>query len=137
MVANQDVKHHRSPLHILIHAFGIIPQDTETIDAYRHHLKWKRECVTSITASKDEVEEAEATKKTEVRGYSDKSGIDSRIRASVVLYCRSSAPRKLHFYLGSIKHHMVCKGKLVGLLLAAELLRTEPGRRSSMIGSDS
>ena len=59
--------------------------------------------------------------------YSDRSGQDRQIGAVAVL-CRNGVEwSMLRVYLGSADQHTVYKAELLGLSLAAKLIRTESG----------
>lgn len=137
LAANRSVQTHRSPIHALIDAFKLKPAEIEEIQAIRHYPKWEKEFTTHIATSKDEAEEEEANNNEEIRVYSDGSGIDGGIGASAVLYRKGKQQRSLRFHLGSNTKHTVYEGELVGMILAAELLRTEPRTKRARIGVDS
>ncbi|KAH7920552.1 ribonuclease H-like protein [Leucogyrophana mollusca] len=79
----------------------------------------------------------EAVLEDEVRVYSDGSGIDGGIGAAAVLIRDGRIERVLKLHLGSIEKYTVYEAELAGLVLAAELIRTEEKRvRSAVIYSD-
>ena len=51
-------KRHQTPLHDLMHRFGIHPQLIETIKAIRHDTKWKPKVMFSIANNTEEAKEA-------------------------------------------------------------------------------
>ena len=123
--ATRFVKHHRSPLHEVLAAYSLRPDDMETIEAIRLPPGWRPPFPISIAPSKDEAAAAEAlwAAKTGYRIYSDGSDCNGGVGASAVLYRPGHAePTVLRHHLGASTRHSVYEAELVGLLLATHLL---------------
>ena len=123
--ATIPVKRHRSPLHEILAAYNLRPDDIETIEAVRLPPGWRPPYPVSIASSKEAATTAEANwvAKPGYRLYSDGSDCDDGVGASAVLYRPGSVePTVLRFHLGASDRHSVYEGELVGLLLAVHLL---------------
>ena len=117
------VNHHKSPLHYLFHATQLSPQSTETIATVQKHPSYKPSMSTKISLSKDlAFELAHKTQHSfKYKVYSDGSGIEGGVGASVILY-KLNRPMKIkRYHLGPQTKHTVF-AELVGIILALSLL---------------
>ena len=123
--ATHFVKRHRSPLHEVLAAYNLHPDDVETIEAVRLPPGWHPPYPISIAPTKEEAATAEASwiAKPGYRLYTDGSDCDGGVGASAVLY-RPGVPELtvLRYHLGDSTRHSVYEAELVGLLLATHLL---------------
>ena len=69
--------------------------------------------------------EETGTVHADVQVFSDGSGLEGGIRAAAVLFKNSQEKRVLRKYLGNENSHTVFKAEVLGMSLAAELIRTE------------
>ena len=67
----------------------------------------------------------ELTDRTDIKVYSDGSGIDGKIGASAVLIRGGEVKGKLRYQLGSDKQHTVYEGEGIGMVLGLELICME------------
>ena len=81
--------------------------------------------VTRIAPDKETALQEEEADHSDIRIYSDGSGIKNQISAAAVLYRGNRMKGTLKYKLGSVRHHTVYKGELVGMGLGVELLRKE------------
>jgi len=99
--AKRLVKHHLTPLHDLMHRYGIQPQNVETIKAVRQDTKWKPKITASITNSTDKALEDLENNESDVKVFTDGSGMEGKIGAAAVLYRNGRMKTKLCYQLGS------------------------------------
>jgi len=120
------VRRHRSPIHRLLAAYKKVrPGAIETIPGVARGPKWKPSFETRIESSKEAAIERAENDRAEVRIYTDGSGYGGGIGAAAVLLRAGKQARKLQFHLGPATQQTVYGGEVVGLVLGAELLRTE------------
>jgi len=74
---------------------------------------------------------------SEVMAFSDRSGKNGQIGAAVVLFRNGVKCRLLRKHLGGQEHHTVFEAELLGLSLAAHLIKAEGHIWSATIGADS
>jgi ribonuclease HI len=119
------VKHHRTALHYLIHAYDIssdqietlIPGCTDPSKPLPHSLHIAPDRTTA-TNEHDNTQD-------HIHIYSDGSGTNSKAGAAAILI-RPGAPTKtLCYHLGPLMEHTVHKAEAVSLTLATELLSNE------------
>lgn len=126
------VKRHRSPLHQLVAAYrGVRPGVVEVIKPVTRGPKWKPEFDTRIDGDKEAAIERARQDTAEVKIYTDGSGHSGGIGAAAILTRAGQPPRTLRYHLGHNTQHVVYEGEIVGLLLGAELLRTEKDKFGS------
>ncbi|QRV96301.1 ribonuclease H-like protein [Ceratobasidium sp. AG-Ba] len=134
--AGRYVKRHRSALHELLHTFNILPSTFTPAPESLATPKILRVLNPTIPPSKEAALAALEHVNTDVRIYSDGSGIDGGIGAAAVL-CRDGQPDKvLRLHLGSDKRHVVYEAELVGAMLALHLLANEREADTAWIGID-
>jgi ribonuclease HI len=68
---------------------------------------------------------------SDVKIYTDGSGMEGKIGAAAALYRGGEVKAKLHYKLGSQKHHMVYEGEAIGAVLGAKLVAEQWGIRSA------
>ena len=75
--------------------------------------------------------------KEEVRVYLDGSGIGRQVGVAVVLFRNREEIRELRKQIGPEDQHTIFEGEVVGMLLAAELIRAEGYVDMEVIGINS
>src|SRR6266481_5536834 len=88
VAACRDIKWHRSMLHQLLHAYGINPDDYETISVDNRAPNHQSGPQTQIAGSREESREDDLRDGAELCAYADGSGMDGKARAAAVLYQR-------------------------------------------------
>jgi ribonuclease HI len=63
-----------------------------------------------------------------IRVYSDGSAHDGKVGAAAVLICPGKPHRTLHYHLGTEDEHTVPEAKLIGIILALHLIKTEKNK---------
>jgi ribonuclease HI len=129
--AQHLVKHHRTPLHDLMHRFKLRPKNTETINATRYNTKWKPRSTTKIIDNVDDAITDMEQDHPDVKIFTDGSGMEGQIGAAAALYRNGRLKSTLRYKLGSQKHHTVYEGEGVGMLLGIKLMEREWGIRSA------
>ena len=61
----------------------------------------------------------------EVQIFSDGSGLDSRVGATVVMYRRGWEPKVLCYNMGLLTEHTVFEAEAIGVILALHMLKME------------
>jgi hypothetical protein len=120
--AKRKPKKHPAQLHHILHAYKIKPDQIEKIQATQHPLTWRKPFKTQIAPDRETAIQEEEADRADVRIYSDGSGIENQIGAAAVLYRGNHKKGTLKYKLGSVKHHTVYEGELVGMGLGTELL---------------
>ena len=122
--ARRKAKRHLLPLHHLINFAGLKHNDIETISPVRRSPGYNPAFNIVIPPSKEAVLPlANLTNSTiPVQVYSDGSGYEGGIGASVLLYINDWLARVLHFYLGTAQEHTVYEAEGVGLIMGLHLL---------------
>src|SRR5882724_561888 len=92
---------------------------------------------TRIPGSKEEAKLEVVADRSEVSVFSDGSGHEGGVRAVAVLYRGGSEKHMLRKFLGSEEIHTMFKAELLGLSLAAEMLKGETLVWSLTIGVNS
>ena len=115
--ARRKVKRHPSPLHHLVNFAGLNPKEIETLSLVRRSPGYNPVFKTVIPPSKEAaLPLANLTNSTvPVRVYSDRSGFEGDIGASVLLYINERLARSIQVYLGTAQEHTVYDAKGVGL----------------------
>jgi len=135
-MANRYVKQHRVPLHKILHAFKIHPNNFESI-----RPGWKRNSpasfATSIPATKEEAITEAAVDRSEVLVFSDGSGQGGEIGSATILFRGGVEKWVVRKYMGTEEKHTVYEAGLVRLSLAAELLKQEWHVQTLTIRADS
>jgi len=90
-----------------------------------------------IPALREIVIEEAGMAQEEVRAYLDRSGIGGQIGVAAILFRDGEAVQSLRKCLGLENQHTVFEGKVMGMILVAELIRAEGHVRSTVIGVDS
>ena len=134
--ANRLIKCHATPLHDLMHRYGIQPRGFETINAVRFDTRWKPKITTEVTPDTDKAIEAIQRDNPDVKVFADGSGMDGKIGAAAVLYRSGRLKTKLRYQLGLQKHHTVYEGEGVGAMLGTKLISNEWNIRSAYIYID-
>ena len=117
-------KRHKAPLHNLMQTFSIKPNILETVattggnPATRHKHPFKVEIAKDKKASV--TVDVEGTER--VRVYLDGSAQEGKVGAAAVLICPGKETHKLHYHLGTLKHHTVFEAELVGMMLGLHLI---------------
>jgi len=133
--SSRYVRSHRVPIYKILHAFNVQPAKFESITPCSHSSKCHPSFTVHIPTSKDVAVEAVNNSHSKVKVYSDGSGHDSQIGAGMVLDGVKQAALRKH--LGSEEHHTVFEAEVLGMSLAAELVRVERHMHLVTIGVDS
>lgn len=123
--ATTFVKCYCSPLHEVLAAYDLQPDDTEAISAARLPPGWRPPFPVKVAPNKDSASAREALWATKGghRIYTDGSNYEDSVGTSAVLYKPGLAePIVLRYHLGSSERHMVYKAEIVGLILGVHLL---------------
>jgi hypothetical protein len=72
-------------------------------------------------------------KKTEVRIYTNRSGINRMARAVVVIYSGNKPPKVLIYCLGPLTEHTMFEVQVVGIMLAMHILKFEKHIKTTTI----
>ena len=78
-----------------------------------------------VADMREESREEDEGDKADVQVYSDRSGIEGMASAAAVLFRDGQEIRSLRYQLGPLTHHATYEAEVVGVLLAAELIRKE------------
>lgn len=122
--AHRYVKKCRSPLHGTCNAYNIDLGDIEKITPLSRSKHTANRADIYIASIRREGVEEDRRSKEELRVYSDGSGYEGAIGAAAILYRDGRPPQFLQYLLGKKQEHGVFEAKAVGVMLAAELLRT-------------
>ena len=123
--ANRYVKRHRAPLHELTHAFHIRREELEMVLASRRAPGKERRVEVRKAADKDRAYKEVVESRAGTKVFTDGSDIDGGVGAAAILFKDGQRQGTLRAYLRAMASHMVYEAELVGILLAAHLLRTE------------
>jgi len=123
--AKRYVKSHRAPMHEILHAFNVQPTRFETITLCSRSPKWHPPFSVHVSKSKADAVGAADTSHADTVVYSDGSGQDGQIGAGAMLFRNGVERATLRKHLGTVEHHMVFEAELLGMSLAAELVRVE------------
>jgi len=92
---NRLVKRHTTPLHDLMHRYGIQLHNIETINAAHFNTRWKPGITTEVITGTDKVIESIQNDNPDVKVFTDGSGMDGKIGAAAVLYRSGRLKTKL------------------------------------------
>jgi ribonuclease HI len=134
--AKRLVKHHATLLHDLMHRYKIQPQNMETIEAAHFDMRWTPKVAIKIANNEDEVIMNVNQDSTDVKVFTDGSGMDDKIGAAAVLYRYGRVRSELRYKLGTQHQHTVCKGEGIGMLLGTKLIFNEWGICSASLYID-
>jgi len=136
--SKRQPKCHQSPLHRLFAAYHLLPDKIETIPTYHRSTKWSRTFSTLISDSKDKAIQQNKDTTARIRHivYTDGSAIDGGVGAAAILYCDGTRTSTLRYHLGHERDHTVYEAELVGLALAAQLLRGMTRHTEAIIYAD-
>ena len=125
--AKHRVKHHKSPLHHLTHAFKAAHAEFKTIlVAGRNPASMgKQPFKTVIPTSKEDSKDVDERAPEHVKIYSDGSAHDGEVGAAVVLTRDGKTIKSLRYYLGPTSEHTVFEAELIGIILGLYLIETE------------
>jgi ribonuclease HI len=70
--------------------------------------------------------------KEEIQIYTDGSALEGKVGVAAILIHPGKEPRKLHYQLGPITEHTVHEAEMVGILLALQLVKTEPAGQTTI-----
>lgn len=135
--ARRFLKRHRSPLHHLFHAYSVRPQDCETIMPPTRPPNEASGLQLQVADTREESREDDERDKADVQVYSDGSGIEGMAGAAAVLFRDGQEIRSLRYQLGPLTRHTTYEAEVVGVLLAAELIRKERAVHTATIRLDS
>ena len=123
--ASRLVKRHPTPLHDLMHRYGIQPHKVETIEAVCFDTGWKPGLTTKVITDTDKVIEEIQNDNPDVKVFTDGSGMEGKIGAAAVLYRNGNLKTKLRHQLGTQRQHTVYEGEGIGIVLGARLISNE------------
>lgn len=134
-----DIRKHRAPLHNLMRAYRLLPDEIETIPPVQFPPGWRPPFKTVIPATKDEAKRDEESwiARDGIRIYSDGSDFEGGVGAAALLFepGQLRVPM-LKFHLGPSAQNTVFEAELMGLILALELLRKRSRVRNCSIAVD-
>ena len=133
----RHVKSHCAPLHEIMHMFKIGPDNFKSIKPCMSSPKDNHTFMVCIPRSKEEAKQEAVADCSEGLVFSDGSGHEGGIGAVAVLYRGSAEKQSLMKFMGHKERHTVFEAELLGLSLAAEMLKDESHVWSLMIGVDS
>lgn len=113
------------PLHDLIDRFKITPEKIESISMTWYNTKWRPLTTIKIADNADEAILDMEQDHSDVKIFTDGSGMEGKIGAATTLYRNGRLKSKLQYKLGSQKHHTVYEAEGTGMLLGAKLLNRE------------
>ena len=119
-----------------MHRYNIHPENIETITAVRFNPHWKPDLTTQIITNPDDAIESIAQDNPDMKVFTDGSGMEKHIGASMVLYRNGRLKLTLRYQLGSQHQHTVYEGEGIGALLGTKLIHNEWGIRSAYIYID-
>ncbi|THU77756.1 hypothetical protein K435DRAFT_812178 [Dendrothele bispora CBS 962.96] len=128
---------HISPLHNLLHEFGLKPNRMETRKPVRFDAQWDPGLTTCIWTDEDTTVEACENDTADLQFFTDGSGYKGGIGASAVMYWDGEEMDVLRYRLGDTLHHEVYEGECVGLILALHMLSEQDDVRKVSIWVDS
>ena len=131
--ANKLVRHHPSPIHHLLHTFGLKLDDFETIKPALQVPNKVPLFTTKIAESREESTEADEADEPDAKIYTDGSGLDNNAGSAAVMYRRGRCTKTLRYYLGPLTDHTTYEVEAVGVTLALKLLSHERGIGKAMI----
>ncbi len=115
-------KRHASPLHAVMKISKLFEREAEKIDTIKKEPRWKPAIKSIIDSTRAQGIERERNDDSDVKIYTDGSGIDGQIGAAAVL--RSGTTQKIaRHHLGTTEQHTVYEGESVGQVLAYQLLK--------------
>ena len=88
-------------------------------------------------ADKDEAYREGMESRAGTKVFTDGSDVDRGVGAAAILFRDGQRRGTLKFYLGASSSHTVYEAELVGIILAAHLLKAERGGQEAEIGVDS
>ena len=80
------VKQHRAPLHNLLHALGISPDELETISLFRWAPGWERDVETRKTVGKEVAYREGVGSKAGIKVFTDRLDIDGGVGVAAILF---------------------------------------------------
>ena len=131
------VKSHRLPLHEILHAFNVHPNDFKAITPYRREPRSCMPVATSIPKTREVAIEVAMMNHSEITVFSDGSGCSCQIGAATVLFRDGVEQKVLTKHMGSEYHHTVFEAELLGLSLAVELIKAESCVQTATIRANS
>jgi len=88
--ANKLVKQHPTPLHDVMHRYGIQPHKIETIEAVHFDTGWKPGLTTEVITDTDKAIEAIQNNNSDIKVFTNSSGMEGKIGVAAVLYVRAT-----------------------------------------------
>jgi ribonuclease HI len=132
---------HLDPITSALRIFKLDPSKFETIKPDTTPRSYFSRVKTTISKTREESVTAEENDTPDFKIFTDGSGYNGRTGAAAILFKKGTpqAIRSLTYHLGDLAEHSILEAELVGILLAAWLLRTTPGsaRFSFSIYTDS
>ncbi|KAJ3486122.1 hypothetical protein NLI96_g4454 [Meripilus lineatus] len=124
------VKAHRSPLDVILHAYGTEYGRMEKVSYIRPSLSpyWKPPFKVRIPPDKEQAkeEEEELDERVQTIIYTDGSAQDGGVGAAAYMRRgRRGRERRMRAYMGTVEQHTVYEAELTGIILALWMARGE------------
>jgi len=132
-------KKHPSPLHDILHLARIKKQPIEMIPTTSKPPGWKCQMKIVIPESREEAEKGVKEDESDIKIFTDGSGVGGQIGAAAVFTHGPRPIRIARCYLGKEAHHTVYEGECTGQILALRMLQENPyplHGMSAMIATD-
>jgi hypothetical protein len=114
---------HPSPLHEILHAYGLDPPTMGEIAVTCLPPHWHSPLHICIVPSITKALKEEDQDRLDIHIYTDGSSIEGNIGAGTILYRNGTCKNCLRYRLGSLAQHTVYGGELGGLILGTEPLQ--------------
>ena len=120
-----------------MHAFNIWPTSLEEIRPIRCRPKWEPVVRMRILDCRTKAVEEAKEASCEIQVYANGSATGRGVGAAAVLFRNGEERGVLRKHLGKENKHMVIEAEVMGLAIAAELIRAEDQIEEAEIGADS
>ena len=134
--AKRFIKRHRSPMHLLMHIFNIVPDDIETIIVTRRHPRIGNCFTVRVAENRDDSIALMNADQSDIRIFADGSGLDGQAGAAAALYRGTQPPKVLRYHIGPLTKHTTPDSEAIGVILAMHLLQDEQNFTSASISID-
>ena len=135
--ASRYVKHHRVPLNEVMQALDMRSDKLEKIRPVRCRSKWEPSVRMRILECRAKAVEEAKDGRCKVQVYADRSGTGGGVGAAAVLFRNGKEREVLRKHLGKEGNHTVFEAKVMGMALAAKLIRAEDYIDEAEIGANS
>ncbi|KAF5392001.1 hypothetical protein D9757_003364 [Collybiopsis confluens] len=135
-VRNPRRSKHISPLHNLLHMYGLKPRQMEKRQPVRFEANWDPELIVDVCESKEEALRTLEEDNSEVQVFTDGSGYKGHVGAAAVLFRGGRERGVLRYRLGNEDDHEVYEGECVGMVMGLHLACQEPSLTRLSIWAD-